>query len=103
MIDAAAQDSSAVRATYIIDPEGIVRAINAYPHTVGRSVDEIVRTVAALQRTADGAVLAPEGRQPGQALLAPPPERMLEGGHHGWYCSPVQAVARRLPTEIRRE
>ena len=91
MIDAGAEDSSAVRATYIVDPEGIVRAINVYPHTVGRSVDEILRTVAALQRTADGNVLAPEGWQPGQPLLAPPPERMMEGGDLGWFCRTVEA------------
>src|SRR3546814_18325219 len=54
MIDASAQDSSAVRATYFIDPQGVVRAINIYPHTVGRSVDEILRTLAALQRTDAG-------------------------------------------------
>ena len=30
--------------------------------------------VAALQRTADGSVLAPEGWRPGEPLLAPPPQ-----------------------------
>ncbi len=91
MIDASAQDSSAVRATYFIDPQGVVRAINIYPHTVGRSVDEILRTLAALQRTADGSVLAPEGWRPGQPLLAPPPERMMEGDDLGWFCRTVDA------------
>lgn len=91
MIDDAAQDSSAVRATYFIDPGGVVRAINIYPHTVGRSVDEILRTLAALQRTADGSVLAPEGWRPGQPLLAPPPERMMEGDDLGWFCRTVDA------------
>lgn len=91
MIDAAVQDSSAVRATYIIDPDGVVRAINVYPHMVGRSVEEILRTVAALQRTADGKVLTPEGWHPGEPLLAPPPERLMEGDDLGWFCRTVDA------------
>ena len=91
MIDAAAQDSAAVRATYIIDPDGIVRAINIYPHTVGRSVDEILRTVTALQQTADGKRLAPEGWQPGQAFLAPLSERLMESDDLGWFCRTIDA------------
>ena len=91
MIDAAAQDSAAVRATYIIDPEGIVRAINIYPHTVGRSVDEILRTVAALQQTADGKRLTPEGWRPGDAFLAPPSEKVMEGNDLGWFCRTMDA------------
>jgi peroxiredoxin (alkyl hydroperoxide reductase subunit C) len=35
-----ASDTSAVRATTVIDPEGILRAIVCYPMTNGRSVDE---------------------------------------------------------------
>lgn len=91
MIDIAAQDSAAVRATYFIDPEGVVRAINVYPHTVGRSVDEILRTLTALQRTDDGSVLAPEGWRPGNPLLAPAPERMIEGDDLAWFCHTVDA------------
>lgn len=91
MIDASAQDSAAVRATYFIDPEGSVRAINVYPHTVGRSVDEILRTLSALQQTADGSVLTPEGWRPGQPLLTPPPERMIDGDDTSWFCRTVEA------------
>lgn len=91
MIDAASQDSAAVRATYIIDPEGIVRAVNIYPHTVGRSVDEILRTVAALQQTADGKRLTPEGWRPGEAFLVPPSEQLMEGDDLGWFCRTMDA------------
>ena len=48
MIDEKACDSSAVRATYFIDPAGVVRAITHYPMTVGRSVAEMLRMAAAL-------------------------------------------------------
>lgn len=72
MVSAEADDAASVRAVYVIDPEGIVRAINWYPVSVGRSVDEILRLVAALKRTEGGAVLAPEGWRPGDRFLAPP-------------------------------
>lgn len=72
MVSAEADTAASVRAVYVIDPEGIVRAINWYPINVGRSVAEILRLVAALKRTADGSVITPEGWQPGQKVLAHP-------------------------------
>jgi peroxiredoxin (alkyl hydroperoxide reductase subunit C) len=72
MIDDASQDSSAVRATFFIDPTGIVRATTWYPMTVGRSVDEMVRLVSALQRTTREDVLTPEGWRAGHDVLLPP-------------------------------
>jgi len=71
MIEPDAADSSAVRATYFIDPEGVIRAMTWYPLNIGRSVDEMLRMVAALQRTAADDVLAPEGWRPGDDLLVP--------------------------------
>jgi peroxiredoxin (alkyl hydroperoxide reductase subunit C) len=72
MIDDASQDSSAMRGTFFIDPDGIVRATTWYPMTVGRSVDEMVRMVSALQRTTREEVLTPEGWRPGLDVLLPP-------------------------------
>lgn len=88
MIDPHSDDSSAVRATYFIDPDGVIRAMTWYPLNVGRSVDEMLRMVAALQRTADDAVLAPEGWHPGQDLLATPPQdqhAVLAGDDEHWF------------------
>jgi peroxiredoxin (alkyl hydroperoxide reductase subunit C) len=89
MIDANAADSAAMRASFFIDPEGIIRAVTLYPHTIGRSVDEMLRMVAALQRTARGDALAPEGWRPGDALLRPPPQDQqtaLAGADEPWFC-----------------
>jgi peroxiredoxin (alkyl hydroperoxide reductase subunit C) len=72
MLDVAATDSAAVRATYFIDPEGIVRATNWYPMNVGRSVEEMLRMVQALQRAAQGDALTPAGWHPGDDVLLPP-------------------------------
>ncbi|WP_350582930.1 redoxin domain-containing protein, partial [Pseudomonas sp. HY2-MNA-CIBAN-0224] len=49
MIQPGASDTAAVRATFIIDPEGILRAMVYYPMSNGRSIDEFVRLVKALQ------------------------------------------------------
>lgn len=69
MLDAASGDSAAVRATYFIDPEGIVRALTWYPMTNGRSVEEMLRLLAALQATDATGHSTPEGWRPGDALL----------------------------------
>ena len=75
MLDPSAPDSSTVRAVYFIDPEGIIRATIWYPLSVGRSVAELLRLLDALQRTASGEVLAPEGWRPGERVLLPAPQR----------------------------
>lgn len=88
MIDPQSHDSSTVRATYFIDPDGVVRAMTWYPLNVGRSVDEMLRMVAALQRTASDDVLTPEGWQPGDDLLITPPQdqhAVLAGDDDHWF------------------
>lgn len=72
MVGADALDAGAVRTTYFLDPEGVLRASTCYPSSVGRSVEEMLRLVAALQRVHDGSALAPEGWSPGSDLLAVP-------------------------------
>ena len=72
MIDPDAVDASSVRATYFIDPEGVIQAMSWYPMSVGRSVEEMLRTLAALRRTASGDVLTPAGWKPGEHILMPP-------------------------------
>ena len=60
MIMPGADDTSAVRATFIIDPEGVLRAMVYYPMSNGRSIDEFLRLVAALQ-TSDANKVEPSG------------------------------------------
>jgi peroxiredoxin (alkyl hydroperoxide reductase subunit C) len=74
MIHPGASDTSAVRATFIIDDKGILRAMLYYPLTNGRSVPEILRTVKALQTSDAHGVATPENWQPGEKVIVPPPK-----------------------------
>jgi peroxiredoxin 2/4 len=89
MINEDSADSSAMRASYFIDPEGFIRAITWYPLSVGRSVDEIIRILTALQKTASGKVFTPEGWRPGKDVLAPPEQTLstafLPSAGHDWF------------------
>jgi len=69
-------DSSAVRTTFFIDPEGKIRAMACYPANVGRSIPEMLRTLDALQAVDEGPVLAPANWLPGQNLLRQPTAKL---------------------------
>ncbi|HZH03148.1 MAG TPA: peroxiredoxin [Myxococcaceae bacterium] len=43
------QDGVALRATFIVDPEGVIRWASVNDLSVGRNVDEVLRTLDALQ------------------------------------------------------
>jgi peroxiredoxin (alkyl hydroperoxide reductase subunit C) len=86
MIHPGAGDTSAVRATFIIDPEGILRAMVYYPMSNGRSIPEFLRLVKAMQTSDANKIATPEGWQPGDKVIVPPPQdaiaaeaRMVEG------------------------
>jgi len=73
MIQPGASDTAAVRATFIIDPEGVLRAMVYYPMNAGRSVDEIHRLLVALQTADENACAMPENWKPGDRVIVPPP------------------------------
>lgn len=78
MIHPGASDTAAVRATFIIDPNGILRAMVYYPMTNGRSVAEILRLVRGLQTSLSQGVATPEGWQPGDKVLVGAPKTVAE-------------------------
>ena len=43
------EDGVALRATFIVDPEGVIRFASVHDLSVGRNVDEVLRTLDALQ------------------------------------------------------
>lgn len=74
MIHPGAGDTSAVRATFFIDPKGMLRAMAYYPMSNGRSIPEFVRLLQALQTSDANGVATPEGWQAGQPVIVPPPK-----------------------------
>jgi alkyl hydroperoxide reductase subunit AhpC len=56
----------ALRATYIVDPEGVIRFATANDLSVGRNVDEVLRVLGALQT----GELTPCNWKPGEKTLA---------------------------------
>ena len=78
MIHPGAADTSAVRATFIIDPKGILRAMVYYPMSNGRSIQEFVRVVKALQHSDANGVATPENWHAGEACIVPPPKTTAE-------------------------
>lgn len=83
------RNASTVRSVYFIDPDGRLAASTAYPVSVGRSVEEMLRMLAALQRTHGRDVMTPEGWQPGDPVLAAPgftaQEALAGEGATSWY------------------
>ncbi len=73
MIHPGAADTSAVRATFIIDDKGVLRAMVYYPMSNGRSIDEFLRLVKAMQTSDANGIATPEGWQPGDKVIVPPP------------------------------
>jgi len=51
--------TNSVRAVFIVDPEGIIRAIVYYPQETGRNITEIYRLVLALQTSDKHKVATP--------------------------------------------
>ena len=64
------------RGRFIIDPDGVVQALEILTPPVGRNVDELIRQIKAFQhvRETKGAEATPSGWRPGKTTLKPGPE-----------------------------
>ena len=78
MVAPSDNDSAAVRTTYFIDPNGVIRAMTSYPANVGRSTPEMLRTLEALQAIDATGGLAPANWSPGEDLLKAPSNNLDE-------------------------
>jgi len=74
MLQSGESETAAVRAVFIIDPEGKVRLIMYYPLNVGRNMDEIKRTLVALQTSDTNKCAMPLNWQPGEKVIVPAPK-----------------------------
>jgi alkyl hydroperoxide reductase subunit AhpC len=62
-----------IRGRFIIDPEGIIQAMEVLTPPVGRNVAELIRQVKAFQHVRATGEATPSGWQPGRVTLKPGP------------------------------
>ncbi|MGB4338615.1 MAG: peroxiredoxin [Bacillota bacterium] len=93
MVQPNASETSAVRAVFFIDPNGIVRALMYYPASAGRNFDEIKRLLIALQTSDEHKVATPADWRPGDKVIVPAPSttgkadaRVEKAAKEGWEC-----------------
>ncbi len=90
--------SNTVRAVFIVDPNGVLRLMLYYPQEIGRNMDEILRTIKALQ-AADGNGVAipanwPNNELLGDKVIIPPASNEKDAaerldkydGYDWWFC-----------------
>jgi alkyl hydroperoxide reductase subunit AhpC len=65
-----------VRGRFIIDPDGVIQAMEVLTPPVGRKVEESLRQIKAYQRVREtkGAEVMPSGWEPGKKVLHPGPD-----------------------------
>jgi alkyl hydroperoxide reductase subunit AhpC len=65
-----------LRGRFIIDPDGVIQAMEVLTPPVGRRLAETIRQIPAYQlvRASNGSEATPAGWQPGQATLKPGPD-----------------------------
>ena len=67
-----------VRAVFLIDPEGVIRAILYYPMSTGRNIDEILRMLKSLQLHDETGVATGANWQPGEPVVMGAPLTLAE-------------------------
>lgn len=107
MVQSGASDTSTVRAVFFIDPESRVRAMVYYPMSNGRSVEEFLRMLQAMQTSDRHGVATPEGWQPGDKVVVPPPTTMADADARAgagyeyvdWYFSKTEVSKKTKPAD----
>ena len=62
-----------IRGRFIIDPDGIIRAMEVLTPEVGRNPDELIRQIKAFQLVRETGQVTPSGWLPGEPTLTPGP------------------------------
>jgi peroxiredoxin (alkyl hydroperoxide reductase subunit C) len=78
MLQPGESETAAVRAVFFIDPNGKIRLIMYYPLNVGRNMEEIKRSLIALQAADKYKVSLPLNWVPGDKAIVPPPKTVSE-------------------------
>jgi peroxiredoxin (alkyl hydroperoxide reductase subunit C) len=78
LIHPSASETATVRAVFVIDDKGIIRALIYYPMSLGRNIDEVLRVVDGLQTADANACATPANWQPGDQVIVPPPQTLKD-------------------------
>ena len=62
-----------IRGRFIIDPDGVIQAMEVLTPTVGRKVSEAIRQIKAFQHVRATGEVTPAGWEPGKPTLKPGP------------------------------
>jgi alkyl hydroperoxide reductase subunit AhpC len=63
-----------IRGRFLIDPDGVIQAMEVLTPSVGRNVSELIRQVKAFQHVRATGEATPSGWQPGKPTLKPGPD-----------------------------
>lgn len=63
-----------LRGRFLIDPDGIIQAMEVLTPSVGRNVSELIRQLAAFKHGRATGEVMPSGWRPGKKTLKPSPE-----------------------------
>jgi peroxiredoxin (alkyl hydroperoxide reductase subunit C) len=63
-----------IRGRFLIDPDGVIQAMEVMTPPVGRSVSELIRQIQAFQHVRETGEVTPAGWAPGKTTLKPGPE-----------------------------
>ena len=63
-----------VRGRFIMDPDGVIQAMEVLTPPVGRNVEETIRQVQAFQHVRETGEVMPSGWTPGKPTLKPGPD-----------------------------
>jgi peroxiredoxin (alkyl hydroperoxide reductase subunit C) len=103
-----------VRAVFIVDPEGVIRAILYYPQEAGRNLDEILRLLVALQVSSKygRAIPAnwPNNYLIGDAVIVPPARTIQDAQerlkkfkcYDWWFCYEESKVEASIVEKVRK-
>lgn len=73
MLQPNVSSTQAVRAVFLIDPEGTIRSITYYPLSTGRNFDEIKRMIQAIQKADEAHCSTPADWRPGDDVIISAP------------------------------
>jgi len=63
-----------IRGRFIVDPDGVIQAMEVLTPPVGRNPNELIRQVQAFQHVRETGEATPSGWTPGDKTLKPSPE-----------------------------